>query len=188
MVTANPSTLTQDEVLFSWALAEAYSPRWREVMRKGLNAGMLAKLDQGMTDFTDKEKQALIEQLKNHRGDKIKGYIAPFTTFRLVKMAVSDLEATAVSPQISGWEKRVTLGQFIDGHYSEATYHDPRNAAKRMLKNPEPILYQGYPIISYSKKLGCPVLIDGYTRCIAAILSYRQGEIAPLVTVIIVTK
>lgn len=171
--------ISREDVLFSWALAEAYSPRWREMMRSALPAALKDKLDKGAADFSEEEKQALLGRLDEQRKDKIKGYITPFSIFRLEEVAPLALEALAVSPQVGGWDRIVTLGQFIDGKYSADTSHDPRNAAKRMLASPEKIPYTGYPIVSFSKKLGCPVLIEGYTRCIASVMRHRKGEHLP---------
>lgn len=177
--------ITLPEVLYSWALAEAYSPRWKEKMRKGLSEATICKLDAGqITALDDDEKRQLVERLKQHRKHKIKGYVAPYFLFLIGEIYLNELEQLAVAPQISGWEKRVPLGEFINGEYSKDTYHDPRNSAQRMLASPLPIPYAGYPIVSFSKKLNCPVLLEGYTRCIAAIMRQRAGETVPPIKVI----
>ncbi len=175
--------ISRQKVLFSWALAETLSPRWRTTMTKGMNKTLRQKLATG-GPYSDADQEELIGRLRARRGDYIKYYIEPARSFRLIDLPSASLASLAVSPTIGWRDQPVQLEAFISGKYDPNNARDPRNAAKRLLEAPESIPYTGHPIIAHDPKFGCDVLIEGYTRCISRLLRLQRGETLPPVAVI----
>jgi hypothetical protein len=176
------ATLTRDEVLFSWALAETMSPRWREAMVAGAGERLRRKIDAGeITDYTHEERQALIAALHGRRKYFFDEYIDKAAAFTLLSVPIEMVQFIPVLATFSFKPYPVPLGQFIDWESKPGSVHDPRQVALRNLASPPPVIYPGYPIIGYNRHAKYDMLIEGYVRCISALLRWRAGEkIAPL--------
>ncbi len=170
-------TLTKQDVLLSWALSEALSPRWRDYYGKQLSPPLQAALKKGsMAALSYADREELVAHLRERRPEYINEYIEPATRFSFINLPPDALEKICISPTISWRDKPFTLAQFLTGSYDPNTWHDPRNAAQRMQQSPEKVGYAGYPIFAYDRKVRCDILIEGYTRCICKIYKHRAGE------------
>ncbi len=180
-----PDILTREEVLFSWALGEAYSPRWQQDVMNAVSDRLKTKLARGETvRFTAKEQAELITDLSTRRPWFISEYIDKSNHFRVMHFPSKLLGGIAVLPTF-GWEKNpVSLSRYLKMESKEEWLQDPRQAAKKLMANPPASPYSGLPIVAYSDELKCDMLIDGYSRLITAIWRMEKGEHFPPVAMI----
>lgn len=167
-----------DEVLFGWALAEAYSPRWQADYAENLPADLLGKIrTQDTPSFNRADKEQLIALLRQRRTYMVETYIDSADSFRLIDVPLEMLELLPVMPSFSYKDDPVPLGHYIDWDRNPEWTHDPRNHAADQLKNPLPHKgFNFYPIIAYSFQTRCDVLIEGYVRCTTSLWRKRAGE------------
>ena len=180
-----PDTPTREQVLFSWALGEAYSPRWRDAVLASVTGNLRGKLERGETaDFTTDEKSALIQELSMRRPWFISEYIDKSTRFRITHIPSRFLGNIPVLPTFSWQKEPVSLTQYLAMESKEEWTDDPRQAAKKLMANPPSPPYAGLPIVAYSDELTCDILIDGYARCLNALIKMQQGAVFPPVPII----
>lgn len=180
-----PDTLNREEVLFSWALGEAYSPRWQKDIFAVIPANIIAKLEKGETQaFTKEERNALINELCARRPWFISEYIDKSNHFRIMHFPSRLLGGIAVLPTF-GWEKEpVSLSRYLKMDTKEEWKDDPRQVIKKYRSNPPAPPYAGLPIVAYCDELACDILIDGYSRCLTALLNMQQGVALPPIPII----
>ncbi len=177
-------TPTREEVLFSWALGEAYSPRWRQTVLAAVPDALKQKLERSETvDFTPGEKAALVNELSARRPWFISEYIDKASHFRITHIPSRFLGKIPVLPTFS-WEKEpMSLSHYLKLE-SKEEWQDSRQDAKRLLANPPSPPYAGLPIVAHSEELGCDILIDGYARCIVALWKMEEGVTFPPIPII----
>jgi hypothetical protein len=182
-------SLTKRNVLLFWALAEALSPRWRHVYKDLLNPKLAAALGiRPLKPLTPEMEDELIALLRQRRKAHMDKYIDPASGFMWIQLPPLVLEKLHITPSISFRDYPVTLGDFIKGQYDAETWHDPRNAARRMLEMPEDVPFYGYPIFAWDKKIEAEVLIDGYARCIEKLYRIEAGEVVSDVQAILCVR
>ena len=180
-----PDTLTREQVLFSWALGEAYSPRWQKDIFAAIPKNLITKLEKGETEhFTNEEKNLLINELCTRRPWFISEYIDKSNHFRITHIPPKFLGNIPILPTF-GWKKEpVSLAQYLKGESLEEWKNDPRQAVKKLMKNLPNPPYAGLPIVAYCDELKCDILIDGYSRCLTALLNMQQGAVFPPIPII----
>lgn len=177
--------LTRNQVLFSWALSEAYSPRWREETMAAVGPSLKAKIARGETrDFALAEQDELIAAFSTRRGYFVDPYINQAKSFKIIPLRYDVLERVPVLPTFSLREKPMSLAEYMNGESHDDWMKDPRHAAMRCLNQPGNLPDIGYPVVAYEESLGVPVLIDGYVRCITLLWRQRRGETLPLINMI----
>ncbi len=170
-------TLSKRDVLLSWALAEAVSPRWRHAYENQLSDELARALARRpLPPLSPAHEDELIALLRIRRKAHMDKYIDPAAGFVWIKLPPVVLEKLFVTPSIGFRDYPVKIGDFLKGSYDPETWHDPRNAARRMVETPEDVPFTGYPIFAWDTQIGAEVLIEGYTRCIAKIYRIERGE------------
>ncbi len=177
-----PEMLTRREVLLSWALAEALSPR-RAHYYEGVLAAGFATSPEALSII---EQAQLLAVLNKDRGWLIEEYVDPCTRFELGLLRTVDIAETVMMPwMVSSKEaKRATLGKYIEGKYDLGRASDPRNAARNIVANTNPVPYTGFPILAWDKRLECGVIIEGFARLISMLYRLEQGTAPEAVPVI----
>lgn len=176
--TISPS-MNHRQVLFSWALSEAFSPRWREMTMASATANLRSKLQKNLTEnYTESEQDELIAIMKTRvkRTELVERYINNAISFSLVEMPVELLETIPVLPDISYQDTPLQISQFMAGDYNPESKHDPRVLARKFIKQPFDSVYSGHPIISYCSRIKSNILLEGYSRVISAIWSWQEGR------------
>lgn len=174
-------SLSKEQLISDWALSEAASPRWRKRYSNDFNENEFALLASAPTpNHVPPELMArVIKVVMTKRHALLTDYINGCAHFDYVEIPAEQLGKIVISPALSHRTIPVTLDQYIAGKYEESTWHDPRNAAKRLRQSTEKIACSGYPLLAPDKILGCDVLIEGYSRCIARILDFNEGKNPP---------
>lgn len=171
------SRLDKQQVLFSWALSECFSPRWSALMAEGLSEELRRRIAQGQSSgYPEAQCRELITRLESRRAEMLSQLLDRAAGFRLIHVPAELLEMLPVLPECGWKEYPVLLGQYVNGPHKPDSPHDPRAWAKRYRQSPPPANFTGYPLLAYSPKLKCHTLVDGYSRCIGAILRLREGK------------
>jgi hypothetical protein len=184
MPSAPGASVTRQELLFSWALSESFSPRWREDLHAKMSPALREKNEAGeMRNYSKEEQEQLIDLVfaQESRAGYLPDYVDPATEFRLIEVPMGMLEWLPILPSFSFKPYPVPLGHYINWDYKAEWQNDPRVVADRFLKDFPVTIYSGYPLIGYCQSIKSDVLFDGYARAISSLRRHRAGEtIAPL--------
>lgn len=162
--------VSQDDVLYQWALSEALSPRYRAKFEPFLG-DMHYQPD--FFQLADQHRTKLIDGLHGYRLELIQKYITPHAFFKIVGMNREQLLNSFIMPEM-GWDtKPVSLSHYMKG-VVEAS-NDPRNIIKSTTS--EQIILRGFPIISWESNSGLNVIIEGFTRLLAFVESRSDATL-----------
>lgn len=170
-------TLTEREVLLSWARSECLSSRWQQRYSSAVTGDerlILGRSDE-MLLLPESLQSRLLAVLKHDRGGLIDAYITPANRFTLVETPLAALGDIRIMREM-GIDPPVTLKQYKDMPAIENYPLDAHHCVTSLLST-NLSEWKGYPLLGFDSTTNSYVLIDGFARATALYTLFEQGKI-----------